>query len=36
MSDIGGAMPQSGNLTRWANQGVLLINKSLSVKKMSK
>ena len=36
ISDIGCAMPQSGNLTRWANQGVLLINKSLSVKKMSK
>lgn len=33
MSDIGCTMPQSGNLTKWANQGVLLINKSLSVKK---
>ena len=32
ISDIGCAMPQSGNLTKWANQGVLLINKSLSVK----
>jgi len=33
ISDIGCAIPQSGNLTKWANQGVLLINKSLSVKK---
>ena len=32
MNDINCAMPQSGNLTKWANQGVLLINKSLSVK----
>ena len=32
ISDIGCTMPKSGNLTQWANQGVLLINKSLSVK----
>tara|TARA_Y100000816_G_C26012788_1_gene529539 strand:- start:88 stop:768 length:681 start_codon:yes stop_codon:yes gene_type:complete len=33
VDDIGCAIPKSGNLTKWANQGVLLINKSLSVKK---
>ena len=33
VGDIGCAIPKSGNLTKWANQGVLLINKSLSVKK---
>jgi uracil-DNA glycosylase len=32
VDDIGCAIPKSGNLTKWANQGVLLINKSLSVK----
>lgn len=32
INDIGCAMPKSGNLTKWASQGVLLINKSLSVK----
>ena len=35
VDDIGCNMPQSGNLTQWANQGVLLINKSLSVKEKS-
>jgi len=30
-SDIGTATPQSGNLTRWADQGILLLNSSLSV-----
>ena len=32
INDIGCAMPKSGNLTKWANQGILLLNKSLSVK----
>jgi uracil-DNA glycosylase len=31
-SDIGMAIPQSGNLTHWAQQGVLLLNASLSVR----
>jgi len=30
-SDIGTTPPLSGNLTRWATQGVLLLNSSLSV-----
>lgn len=30
-SDIGSITPQSGNLERWAAQGVLLLNTSLSV-----
>lgn len=29
--DLGIAIPQSGNLTRWANQGVLLLNATLTV-----
>lgn len=29
--DIGTPIPQSGNLTRWANQGVLLLNATLTV-----
>lgn len=31
-ADTGVAIPQSGNLTRWANQGVLLLNAILSVR----
>jgi len=30
--DLGRKMPQSGNLERWANQGVLLINATLTVR----
>ncbi len=30
-SDIGTAIPESGNLERWANQGVLLLNATLTV-----
>jgi uracil-DNA glycosylase len=30
-SDLGTDIPSSGNLTRWADQGVLLLNSSLSV-----
>lgn len=30
--DIGCAMPQSGNLTRWAEQGVFLLNTVLTVR----
>jgi uracil-DNA glycosylase len=30
-NDIGTPAPQSGDLTRWADQGVLLLNSSLSV-----
>ena len=30
--DLGTPMPQSGNLTRWAEQGVLLLNASLTVR----
>ena len=31
-SDLGIAIPPSGNLTRWANQGVLLLNATLTVR----
>lgn len=31
-SDIGMAIPQSGNLTNWANQGVLMLNAALTVR----
>ena len=31
-SDIGTNVPQSGNLTRWAQQGVLLLNSTLTVR----
>lgn len=31
-SDLGVAMPQSGNLSRWAEQGVLLLNATLTVR----
>ena len=31
-SDIGTPIPQSGNLTRWAQQGVLLLNATLTVR----
>ena len=31
-SDTGNTPPLSGNLTRWANQGVLLLNTTLSVR----
>ena len=31
-SDLGIAIPTSGNLTRWANQGVLLLNATLTVR----
>lgn len=31
-SDIGKAMPESGNLERWAQQGVLLLNATLTVR----
>lgn len=31
-SDLGKAIPQSGNLTRWAEQGVLLLNATLTVR----
>ena len=31
-SDLGIAVPTSGNLTRWANQGVLLLNATLTVR----
>lgn len=30
-AEIGTKMPQSGDLTRWANQGVLLLNTTLTV-----
>ena len=30
-NDIGSPIPQSGNLTRWAKQGVLLLNATLTV-----
>lgn len=30
--DIGTPVPMSGNLTRWANQGVLLLNATLTVR----
>jgi uracil-DNA glycosylase len=31
-SDVGAAMPTSGNLDRWAEQGVLLLNSVLTVR----
>lgn len=31
-SDIGTPVPQTGNLTRWAQQGVLLLNATLTVR----
>lgn len=31
-SDIGAPIPSSGNLTRWAKQGVLLLNATLTVR----
>lgn len=31
-SDLGKPMPQSGDLTRWAEQGVLLLNATLTVR----
>ena len=31
-SDLGAPIPTSGNLTRWANQGVLLLNATLTVR----
>ena len=31
-ADIGCELPKSGNLTKWANEGVLLLNTSLSVR----
>ncbi len=31
-SDIGRPIPQSGNLTRWAEQGVLMLNATLTVR----
>lgn len=31
-SDMGKPIPQSGNLTRWAEQGVLLLNATLTVR----
>jgi len=31
-ADLGIPMPQSGNLTRWAEQGVLLLNATLTVR----
>ena len=31
-SDLGTDIPTSGNLTRWANQGVLLLNATLTVR----
>ena len=32
-SDLGKPVPQSGNLTRWAEQGVLLLNSVLTVRR---
>lgn len=32
VSDIGCPMPKSGNLTKWAKEGVLLLNTSLTVR----
>ncbi|MDX2195513.1 MAG: uracil-DNA glycosylase [Cytophagales bacterium] len=32
LSDIGTPIPKSGNLTRWAQQGVLLLNATLTVR----
>jgi uracil-DNA glycosylase len=34
-SDLGKPMPQNGDLTRWANQGVLLLNATLTVRASS-
>lgn len=31
-NDLGKSIPQSGNLERWANQGVLLLNATLTVR----
>jgi uracil-DNA glycosylase len=31
-SDVGAEIPNSGNLTKWANEGVLLMNTSLTVR----
>lgn len=31
-SDVGGSVPRSGNLERWARQGVFLLNASLTVR----
>lgn len=31
-SDIGGTLPTSGNLVRWADQGVLLLNATMTVR----
>lgn len=31
-SDLGSSIPASGNLTRWANQGVLMLNATLTVR----
>jgi uracil-DNA glycosylase len=31
LDDVGGAKPQSGDLTHWAKQGVLLLNATLTV-----
>jgi len=32
MNDLGRPIPQTGNLTRWAEQGVLLLNATLTVR----
>ena len=32
LDDLGIPVPESGNLTRWANQGVLLLNATLTVR----
>ena len=32
LADLGTTIPTSGNLTRWANQGVLLLNATLTVR----
>lgn len=32
-ADIGLSLPKSGNLTKWAQQGILLLNSSLTVRK---
>ena len=34
-ADTGAPIPQSGNLTRWATQGVLLLNATLTVREHS-
>ena len=34
-ADIGNPIPESGNLERWANQGILLLNATLTVKASS-